>query len=106
MMTDRTIAFEAFQKRLDDIHKAEPFDYVLARDISLVPKAWLIEGFVGMGESSAWYGPPDGGKSTVALDAACHVAAGLDWCGRRVQQGIVLYVAIERAAVSRRRVLA
>jgi hypothetical protein len=85
---------------------AEPFNYVLARDITLTPKPWLISGLVGAGEVSAWYGPPDAGKSTVVLDAACHVAAGLDWCGRRVQQGPVLYIAVERGAVTLRRVLA
>src|SRR5262245_16273602 len=84
----------------------EPFPFVLARDITLEPKAFLIDGLVGAGETSAWYGPPDGGKSTVALDAGCRIAAGIDYCGRRVTQGIVLYVAIERGAVVKRRVLA
>jgi hypothetical protein len=64
--------------------QAMPFRFVLPRDITLQPKAFLIDGFVGAAETSAWYGPPDGGKSTVVLDAACHVAAGLDYCGRRV----------------------
>jgi hypothetical protein len=82
------------------------FPYLLPGDITLVPKAYLIDGFVGMGETSAWYGPPDGGKSTVMIDAACHVAAGFDYCGRRVTQGAVLYVAVERGAVVQRRVLA
>jgi RecA-family ATPase len=84
----------------------QPFPYVRPRDITLVPKAFLIDGFVGAAETSAWYGPPDGGKSTVVLDAGCHVAAGLDYCGRRVTQGCVLYIAVERGAVVQRRVLA
>jgi hypothetical protein len=85
---------------------AAPFAFILPHAITLVPKAYLIDGFVGMGETSAWYGPPDGGKSTVMIDAACHVAAGLDYCGRRVTQGAVLYIAVERGAVVQRRVLA
>jgi len=88
----------------DDV--AEPFPYKLPRDITLAPKAFLIGDFVGAAETSAWYGPPDGGKSTVALDAGCHVAAGLDYCGRPVMQGGVLYLAVERGAVVKRRVLA
>jgi hypothetical protein len=86
--------------------QAVPFRFVLPRDITLQPKAFLIDGFVGAAETSAWYGPPDGGKSTVVLDAGCHVAAGLDYCGRRVTQGCVLYIAVERGAVVQRRVLA
>src|SRR5262245_32238234 len=84
----------------------KPFPYVLPRDITLVPKAFLIDGFVGAAEISAWYGPPDGGKSVVALDAGCHVAAGLEYCDRRVTRGAVLYIAVERGAVVQRRVLA
>jgi RecA-family ATPase len=86
--------------------RAAPFPFVLPHDITLEPKAFLIDGFVGAAETSAWYGPPDGGKSTVVLDAGCHVAAGIDYCGRRVSQGAVLYIAVERGAVVQRRLLA
>src|SRR5262249_62203048 len=88
----------------DDV--AEPFPYVLPRDITLVPKPFLIDGFVGAAEVSAWYGPPDGGKSTVALDAGCHVAAGLDYCGRPVMQGGGVFIAAEQGARVKRRGLA
>ena len=89
-----------------DTENVEPFPFVLPRDVTLVPKTYLIDGFIGASETSAWYGPPDGGKSTVVLDAACHVAAGLDYCDRRVTQGAVLYIAVERGAVVERRLLA
>src|SRR5262245_53902530 len=100
-----TINFDDFarQHATDQI---DPFPFVLARDITLEPKAFLIDGFIGTAETSAWYGPPDCGKSTVILDAGCHVAAGLDYCGRRVTKGSVLYVAIERGGVVKRRSLA
>jgi len=90
----------------DDDADNTAFDFVLARDISVMPKAHLIEGFLGRQEVSAWYGPPDAGKSTVTIDAGGHVAAGLDYCGRAVEQGAVLYVAAERGAIVRRRVKA
>src|SRR5262245_60245978 len=86
--------------------QALPFRSVLPPHITLRPKAFLIDGFVATAETSAWYGPPDGGKSAVVLDAGCHVAAGLDYCGRQVTQGCVLYIAVERGAVVQRRVLA
>jgi hypothetical protein len=98
--------YEDFARQHATEEDIEPLPYVLPRDITLVPKPFLIDGFVGAAETSAWYGPPDGGKSTVALDAGCHVAAGLDYCGRPVMQGGVLYSAVERGAVVQRRVLA
>src|SRR5262249_56588420 len=59
----------------------EPFPYVLPRDITLVPKPFLIDGFGGAAEISACYGPPDGCKSAVSLYAGCHVAARLEYYG-------------------------
>jgi hypothetical protein len=105
---------EGWRKAAHDYHgdreagqgRAAPFPFVLPRDITIVPKAFLIDGLVGAAETSVWYGPPDGGKSTVVLDAGCHVAAGIDYCGRRVTKGAVLYIAVERGAVVLRRVLA
>jgi AAA domain/Primase C terminal 2 (PriCT-2)/Bifunctional DNA primase/polymerase, N-terminal len=83
-----------------------PFPFALPHEITLAPKQFLIDDFVGAAETSAWYGAPDSGKSTVALDAGCHVAAGVVYCGHRVTQGGVLYIAVERGAVVQRRVLA
>ena len=85
---------------------AEPFPFVLARDITLEPKEFLIEGFLGRHEVSAWYGPPDSAKSVVKVHAQACVAAGIEYCGRRVMQGPCLYVAAERGAIIKRRVLA
>jgi hypothetical protein len=85
---------------------AEPFEFIMAKDIELESKEFLIDGFLGRHEITAWYGPPDAGKSTVKIDAACHVAAGLDYCGRKVVQGAVLYVAAERGRIVRRRIKA
>lgn len=84
----------------------KPFEFVLAAGISIEPKDFLIDGFLGRYEVSAWYGPPDSGKSIVVVHAQACVAAGVAFCGRSVAQGPCLYVAAERAAVIRRRVLA
>src|SRR5260370_36469795 len=86
--------------------KATRFRFVLAKDITLEPKQFLIDSFLGRHETSAWYGPPDAGKSTVIVDAGAHVAAGLAYCGRTIMQGPVLYVAAERGAITKRRVRA
>lgn len=84
----------------------QPLKFTLAGDITLEPKLFLIDGFVGQYEQSAWFGPPDAGKSAVMIDVACHIAAGLEYCGRTVERGAVLYVACERGAVVKRRIKA
>jgi RecA-family ATPase len=84
------------------------YKLILAKDITAAStaKTYLIDGFLGRDEVSIWYGAPECGKSTAKIDAACHVAAGLPWCGRAITQGPVLYVAAERGQLVLRRVLA
>jgi hypothetical protein len=65
-----------------------------------------VHDFLGAGEVSCWFGQPGAGKSTIAIDLACHVASGKAWMGRRVFTGAVLYVAAERLAVVLRRMAA
>jgi AAA domain len=86
----------------------KPYKMVLARDVTIegTAKSFLIDGFLGRDETSIWYGPPECGKSTAKIDAACHVATGRPWCGRAVMRGPVLYVAAERGQTVKRRILA
>jgi AAA domain len=86
----------------------KPYKLVLARDVTIegTVKSFLIDGFLGRDEISIWYGPPECGKSTAKIDAACHVATGRPWCGRAVLRGPVLYVAAERGQTVKRRILA
>ena len=69
-------------------------------------KTWVVHHLLGVGETSVWYGEPGSGKSVVAEDLGLHVAAERIWHGRKVGQGAVLYVALERAAVVARRAIA
>lgn len=69
-------------------------------------KEWLVHGWLGAGDASAVYGVPGCGKSAIVQDMALHVAGGQDWHGRTVQQGAVLYVALERKMVVARRAIA
>jgi hypothetical protein len=89
---------------------AEPrtgLKFTLYRDIEAEPqKHWLVHDFLGAGELSCIFGPPGSGKSVLAGDLAAHVAAGRFWFGRRIQQGGVLYIAIERASLVKRRLAA
>ena len=90
--------------RMDARPKPMPYRFTLFRDIELEPrKDWLIHDFLGEGELSCIFGPPGSGKSVLAGDLDAHVASGLEWLGRRVKPGSVLYVAIERTALVKRR---
>ena len=46
------------------------------------------------------------GKSAIFTDAACHVGAGMEWHGRPVKKGLVVYLAAERGPTTRRRMMA
>lgn len=71
-----------------------------------LPKEQVIYGAFGVNEFSTVVGKPGTGKSVIVTDAACHVAAGLEWHGRRVKQGLVIYFAAERKALTERRMRA
>jgi hypothetical protein len=86
----------------------KPFPFTTFVDIDPSPhKIRLIEDILGAGEMSGWYGAPGSGKSVAISDAACHVAAGKTWGGKRIlQRGAVLYVAAERGGLVKRRMVA
>lgn len=71
-----------------------------------LPKETFIKGVLGVGEHTVLSGLPGSGKSVIATDMACHVAAGMPWFGLRVKQGLVVYIAAERTALTKRRMLA
>jgi hypothetical protein len=86
------------------VHKSS---FVLFKDIDLqARKEWLVRGFLGADEASAYYGKPGDGKSVLAEDMALHIAAGREWHGRKVKQGAVVYVALERKKLVERRAIA
>ena len=57
----------------------------------------VIGGLLAHGSMSVLYGASNGGKTFVAVDIACRVAAGEPWHGLPVSQGTVVYVAAENA---------
>ena len=67
---------------------------------------WLIKGLLPSHGLAAIYGPPGCGKSFVALDCTMHIAAGIDWSGRKVKQAGVVYVAAEGGTGVRKRAVA
>jgi|GEM_PF-3271112 len=71
-----------------------------------MPKETIVKGVFGVNEFTMLSGKPGSGKSVITTDLACHVAAGMEWHGRRVKQGLVVYVAAERRDLTKRRMMA
>jgi hypothetical protein len=69
----------------------EPFDAIkLASEPS-----YLVKGIIPPGGLTVAWGPPKCGKSFWIFDLMMHVALGWQYRGRRVQQGAVVYLALE-----------
>lgn len=63
----------------------------------------LIKGVLTKGELSLLLGESQSGKSFLAIDIAMSVARGLEWFGKRVRRGGVIYQAGESAVGVRRK---
>jgi hypothetical protein len=77
-----------------------PFDKIAFDTAS----AYLVKGLVPRVCLSVFWGPPKCGKSFLVFDLLMHVALGWKYRGRRVQQGPVVYCALEGQAGLRKRV--
>jgi hypothetical protein len=69
-------------------------------------KEEILQGVLGAGEFSLFVAKPGTAKSVLVGDIACHIAAGLDWHGRKVKQGLVVFFAAECKRLTERRVAA
>ena len=59
------------------------------------PTGYHIKGVLPHAEMAMLYGPPQSGKSFLALDMSMSIAQGLPWRELRVKQGRVVYIAAE-----------
>jgi KaiC/GvpD/RAD55 family RecA-like ATPase len=66
----------------------------------------LVQGLLTVGGGSVLYGDSNSGKTFFAIDMAAAVARGIDWMGRRTEQGLVVYLAAESPSSVRSRVQA
>lgn len=51
----------------------------------------LVGNLIKKGTTGQIFGPPEAGKSFIALDLALSIATGKDWNGYKCQQGLVVY---------------
>jgi len=74
-----------------------------SRVFDIEPVRWIIPKWLPASAVSAIYSAPGVGKSSYALSLALEVASGGSWCGHKLDPAPVLYVAAERAALTRDR---
>src|SRR5262249_51950940 len=67
---------------------------------------WRISGLLPVGAFTMVYAPKEHGKTFFALDLALSIAGGIDFHGRSVKQGAVLYVLGEGRGGLKKRVMA
>lgn len=71
-----------------------------------VAPVWIVRGLLPQAELCVIYGESGSGKTFFALDLVCAVARGVEWRGRRVKPGRVVYICAEGVAGFRKRVQA
>ncbi len=67
---------------------------------------WLVKGLLPSTGLAALYGHPGTAKTFLAMDMGLCIASGWDWFGRKVQQGLVIYLAAEGERGVRNRLVA
>ena len=84
---------------------ALPFEWA-GQAAPVIDGLWLIDDWLPASGIGAVYGHPGSGKSFLVLDMAAHIAAGVPWAGRHVEQGLVVYVVAEGQTGFRNRLYA
>ncbi|AGT12791.1 RepA-like helicase [Mycobacterium phage Phelemich] len=79
---------DVFDSPHNGVPRIAPFSHW--RDMP--PPEFIIDGLIEHGGLSCIIGPPGMGKSSVALDMACHIATGKRWQGRKTLKTKVLYL--------------
>lgn len=73
-----------------------PLPLIWAKDVTPVLSGnWIVKGVIPADGFVSIIGEPGCGKSFLALDLGGRIAAGLKWQGRKVEPGLVVYLAAE-----------
>ncbi|MDD3381803.1 MAG: AAA family ATPase, partial [Rugosibacter sp.] len=81
------------------------FRFIPLRELadSTVNPHWVVKHWLERDTVTCIAGQPKHGKSFSAFDIGLHVAAGIPWCGKRVEQGAVFVIAGEGQGGTSRR---
>lgn len=98
------------------VRAAKPNGHDTGKTVELIPFAdllkpdletrSLVKGLLNAAAVALIFGESGCGKTFFTLDLALHIAGGLDWFGRRITRGRVVYVAAEAGRSIRNRVAA
>ena len=86
-------------------YKSNPLNYIFADELDdeYEPPNEILEGVLTSGDGSVLYGDSNSGKTFLVIDMACAIARGINWMGRRTEQGLVIYLAAESPSSVQRR---
>lgn len=90
----------------DSVHNGVPRIAPFSHWRDMPPPEYVIDGLIEHGGLSCIIGAPGMGKSSVALDMACHIATGKRWQGRSTLKTKVLYLPGEGLAGAVQRIRA
>lgn len=87
---------ESYAEEASPPTPAEPFPLLWYGDIApTLNNNWIVKNVLPAEAFATIIGHPGCGKSFAALNLALHIAAGIPWQGRKVNQGLVIYLAAE-----------
>ena len=84
-----------------------PIPIMSIQDVmNMEPVPWLVQDYIPENSMAMVYGAPGSGKTFLALDMALHIAHGMSWNGKDINQGEVFYIAGEGVGGLRKRLQA
>jgi hypothetical protein len=87
--------------------KGYPLTFLKEMMVESAAKSWIFKGLIAHDENSEWFGPPGSLKSSLLTEMGVHAAAGIDWRGFRTKGACgVIYIALERVDLTKRRIRA
>ena len=84
-----------FEEQVRDTDDGFVFKLMHIGDIETKPVSWLIKDFAETDTFIEFFGDPESYKTFIAIDWACCIASGKDYCGRKVKQGTVIFISGE-----------
>jgi hypothetical protein len=89
------------------VEKASRFEVVAAHEFAnRPPPRWIVDDIIPEADLVILYGASGSGKSFIAIDLTMAIARGIEWRGKAVRQGRVVYIAAEGGGGFRNRLKA